>query len=128
MVELRLAYPDAAQDRDRHNHRDSIVYLARPALLSDADIISARPSLAGSGELLLHLRFTPEAGLRLATTLQDHIGGYLAVVVEGRLRNVVVIASPVGSQNELNLNTSLTGPDAERVRELARTKWPLPRR
>lgn len=124
IVQLRLAYADSAADRERHQLSDRIVYLAARPLLSDADITSANPSVATSGELLLALGFSPETGRRLAGTLEPHIGDRLAILVEGRVTDVVPIMSAVGAGGRLTLNTRLTGTASDRLREAIRRRWP----
>ena len=125
LLELRLVCPGARPDCERHDYRaDSVVFLEREALLSDSDLLDVRPSMAASGDLVLAVRFPPEAGERLSARLRDNLGGHLAVVIESRVRDVVLIASPVGAHGQLTINSGLAGAEAERLRTRFLGKWP----
>jgi hypothetical protein len=125
-LELRLAYDDSVAGRERFEHRDSTIFLAQPALLSDDDLIAVRPVMRADG-LILDVRYRADAGERLATVLAQHIGGKAALLIGSRVRNVVFIASPVGASGQLSISTDVTGAEAEQMTEYVRARWPAPR-
>jgi hypothetical protein len=123
VITMRLAYPDSANDRERARSGDSVVFLARQLLLSDADVAGVRSSYGRRSPLLLHIKCRPEASTRFRAALDSNVGGQLAAVINGRVATVAYIAS-AGSCENLTLGTPWTGEDAARIRELVRVKWP----
>ena len=124
VLELRIAHRDSSSDRDRHQRGDTTYYLSRTILLSDADIVSANPHIAQTGELYLDVTYTRSAADRLRSGLTSHIGGRLALLLESRLRAVVHIASAIGSNVSLAINTGVTGSEAEQLAARVRARWP----
>jgi len=124
LLELRLAYDDSSRDRDRHQYGDTVVYLERSALLTDTDIVGARPVIGASGVLYLDVRYAPAAAAQLASGLSRHIGGRLGLVLASRLRTVVAVASGAGALGHLTINTGVTGIEAEQIAARIRARWP----
>ena len=126
VLELRIAHRDSSRDRDRHQLGDTTYYLARPILLSDADIVSANPHIGQSGELYVDVMYTSTAADRLRSGLTPHIGGLLALLVESRLRLVVSIQGAISS-GFVTINTAVTGSEAEQLAARVRARWPRQR-
>lgn len=125
LLELRLVQR-SANEADAFEFGDSVLYLA-PALISDTSITGVRPSVAGSGELILDVHHSPAARERLAAGTQ-RIGDHLAVVIESCVVLVVPIASTAGLLGRVTINTGLTGGEAERVTALVKARWPAAHR
>lgn len=124
LLELRLAYADSSRDRDRYQHGDTVVYLGRPALLTDTDVTAARPFIGESGALFLDVRISPAAATRLDSGSSAHINGRLGLVVASRLRTVLPIMSAIGARGHVTINTGVTGTEAEQIAARIRTRWP----
>ena len=121
---LRLAFSDAAAGRDRTRYGDTTVFLAPDALMSDDDLLGVRPGLGPNGELLLRVRYRPEAAQRLAAATGAHLGEQLAVLLDSRVWSLARIASPIGRLDSLTIATTATGADAERLAAQIRSRWP----
>lgn len=124
ILEFRLAFPDSGPDRVRHVFADSVMYVARTALLSDADLTSARQHDTGQDDLILRITFSPETGQRLASALERHIGGHLAVLIDGKVTAMPRIMSAIGAQGRVDVNTMLRGAEADRLLARVSRRWP----
>ena len=123
IFELRIAHRDSSTDRDRHQLGDTTYYLARTILLSEADIVSANPYIAQTGELQVDVVYTRSAADRLRSGLTPHIGGMLALLMESRLRLVVFIQGAISS-GFVTMNTGVTGSEAKQLAARVRARWP----
>jgi hypothetical protein len=64
---LRLAFNDSTFGRERVQYGGATFFLAPEVLLSDGDVLSVSSVMRPGGVLLLHVRYRPESGQRLAT-------------------------------------------------------------
>jgi preprotein translocase subunit SecD len=126
IIQLRLAHDTPGEQLERFDFAGRSVYLERAAIITDADLISVRPSIAASG-LALELHYTPEAGSRMAAAVAANIGGYIALLIDSRVRNVARIVSPIESGGRVVAATDATGIEAEEIAERVRAKWRIQR-
>jgi hypothetical protein len=79
---------------------------------------NAFPTVDEEGELVLGLRFTDDSAERLSEYSRDHVGGQLAIVVDG----IVVSVSTIAAQITPNGGVVLSGLDPDEVVDLS---WSL---
>ena len=75
---------------------DTSFYVDEHVLISDSDIEAAQAVHILNG-LLVTIRMTPAAAARLSQQITTHIGGRLAVFLNGRFVEAAVIVEPLSS-------------------------------
>lgn len=123
-IALHLAYPDSAAGRQRAQHGDSAIYLARDPILSDNGLASVDALARPGKSLILEVHCLPAACAHFAATTGQHVGSQLAVVVASQVRGLAQIAMPVGSRGSLTIAVDAFGADAERIAQQVRSRWP----
>jgi preprotein translocase subunit SecD len=103
-------------------HAGDTWYLDPSVVLSDRDLVHVEP-VARSGQLLLRLEITAEGSERMTTLTAGEIGSRVAVIVDGTVRSISVIADAVrGPRTSVPIVVS--GSEAERLTRLVRARWP----
>lgn len=123
-IALRLVAREFASGAERAAHGDSIVYLAPPPLLSDADLVRVTAVPRAGEPLTIRVHCRPAACQRLADLTANSVGRSLALVIDSRVRDVVPIMSAVGAGGSLLIQTGATGADADRIVQEIRRRWP----
>lgn len=77
LLELRLAYPEPGEGRERHTLDGEVLYLAPEPIASDPDLIVVRSDVApigdGRSRVTLDLRCTFEAQDRMLRASREHM-------------------------------------------------------
>jgi preprotein translocase subunit SecD len=125
LIDLRLAQEEPAPDFDRHEYQGRVLYVARRATITDADLHAVRSRVRGD-RLLLNLYLLPDGTQRLHRITGENVGKRLIFLLDGRMRGDPVIQSAVAANPDLALTTAVDLPagEAERIVEAIRRKWP----
>jgi preprotein translocase subunit SecD len=76
--------------------------VTRASAVSGRDLRSAEPSTNENGQPAVAFTLTREGGNRFYSFTSQHVGDYLAVVLDGRVRSVASIREPIRDQGQIS--------------------------
>jgi preprotein translocase subunit SecD len=119
-MEFRLARAVRFPDAVVQVYRGDTIYLEARPILSDPDIRVVQPDL-GEGRLIISFEATGEAGRRYRQVTATHVGERLALLLEGKIANVVTIRSPLGERGVVDAH--MPREQATRLAILLQDRW-----
>ncbi len=82
--------------------REGYYLLTRASAVSGRDLKTAQPGANENGQPAVHFNLTREGGNRFYNFTSAHVGDYLAVVLDGRVRSVATIREPIRDQGQIS--------------------------
>jgi preprotein translocase subunit SecD len=89
---------------DSSDQQDSYYVVSRLAAVSGRDLRSADPQRDENGQPSVGFTLTNEGGKKFETFTSAHIGDYLAVVLDGKVREVAVIKGSIRDRGQISGN------------------------
>lgn len=122
ILEFRLVHPEQSSSSIPVQFESSLLHLDPRPVVSDRDIVSARP-IERSDQVILSLELTSDAAARMGRVTSENIGSRMALLINGQVISVVVIQSAVAMRN---VQVAVPRPAAEAARLSSRihAKWP----
>lgn len=74
-----------------------------PPLVGSGDVTAAEPGVDG-GQAVLRIAVAPEAAQRLSAWTGTHIGGRLAILLDGQVIRLADVTGPIGANGGLQLS------------------------
>lgn len=102
-------------DRSADTAGQEVFYvLSRVAAVSGRDVRGAEPGRNQNGQPSVNFTLTREGGNKFYNFTSSHVGDYLAVVLDGKVRSVASIREPIRDRGEIS-----GGMDAQRSKDLS---------
>jgi preprotein translocase subunit SecD len=121
LIELRLVRDVDAPGLHAVEYDGETMYVEPVPVLSDRDLASVEPSVQ-PGELMLHIRLTPEAAERIASVSSEEIGSRVAIIIDSKVRSAPVIRDRIGHRADIMIGASQEA--ATRLAAIVRARWP----
>jgi preprotein translocase subunit SecD len=122
ILEFRLVHPQPSSSSIPVEFESSLLHLDPQPVVSDRDIVSARP-IEHPNQVILALELTTDAAVRMERVTSENIGSRMALLIDGQVISAADIQSAVAMPN---VQVAVPRPIAEGVRLSARVeaKWP----
>jgi hypothetical protein len=92
---------------------DRRIYLHPDAVVENGDILEARVIRGGEGRFGVGITFTADGATKLLRATETHVGGALAILLDGQVVAVPVVRSPISESAEISGRYSRA--EAERI-------------
>ena len=122
ILELRLVHPEPNSSSIPIEFESSLLHLDPQPVMSDRDIVSARPS-EGPNQVILAIELTGDAAARMGRVTSENIGSRLAVLIDGQVVSAVVIQSG-HAMPDVQLAVPRAAAEAARLSSRVLGKWP----
>ncbi len=100
-----LILPGVPQRSEAAGPDGNVYYIiSRVAAVSGRDLKDAQPGRNQNGAPSVNFNLTNEGGQKFYTFTSSHVGDYLAVVLDGRVREVASIREPIRDRGEISGN------------------------
>lgn len=120
LIEFRLVGDSGTTAFERHNFKGETIVLDSLALLADPDLDSVRAEVR-NGNLIVRFQLIPLAAARFRETTGRNIDKRMALLLEGQVRDVLIIKSPVGPRGVVAF--PMTEMEARRLVSLINERW-----
>jgi preprotein translocase subunit SecD len=94
--------PGQAAASQGEGPRQGYYLLTRASAVSGRDLRDAQPGTNENGQPAVKFNLTREGGNRFYNFTSAHVGDYLAVVLDGRVRSVATIREPIRDSGEIS--------------------------
>jgi preprotein translocase subunit SecD len=94
--------PGQASASQGEGPRQGYYLLTRASAVSGRDLKDASPGSNENGQPAVHFNLTREGGNRFYNFTSAHVGDYLAVVLDGRVRSVASIREPIRDSGQIS--------------------------
>ena len=99
-----IILPGARNASGGNEQGESFYVISRVAAVSGADLKDAQPGRNQSGAPSVNFNLSNDGGNRFYSFTSSHVGDYLAVVLDGRVREVASIREPIRDRGEISGN------------------------
>ena len=120
LIEFRLVGDSGTTAFERHEFKGETVFLDSLALLADADLETVRAEVR-NGNLIVRFELTPLAAARYREATGRNIDKRMALLLDGQVRDVLIIKSPVGPRGVVAF--PMTEMEALRLASLINDRW-----
>lgn len=120
LMEFRLVRAVSFPDAVVQVFRGDTIFLEPQPILSDPDFRVVQPDL-GEGRLIISFEATEEAGRRYRQATAAHVGQRLALLLEGKIANIVTIRSSLGARGVVDAH--MPREQATRLAILLQDRW-----
>ncbi|MCA9764454.1 MAG: hypothetical protein KC544_15135 [Gemmatimonadetes bacterium] len=121
IIELRIAVAAPTPGYLPRRLADSTFHVSEQVLISDGDVVRARPSRE-QGHLNILAIVTPQAATRLEAGTRDRLGDRIAVFFNGVFTAAVPIVGPVTGPTLIL--EAMGSPEGDRLADQVRNRWP----
>jgi preprotein translocase subunit SecD len=124
VIELRMVEEIDGEGTVAEEFEGATLYLSSEVIISENHIDAVRPSVR-EGNLLLDVTFTEVGEERMRALTAQHVGGRMALLVDGQVRSAPVIAQEIIlGRRSLQVAVPATVDEADSLAERIRSRWP----
>jgi len=92
------------------------IWIAPEATLTNADVAQAQPGRTNNDKVCVNLLLTEDGALKLARLTKSHIGGFVALMIDGRVMSVHQIMAEI-TGGRARLDGKFTEEEAKAIAE-----------